>query len=469
MSSSDYPSLKIEKSCPLASAHTRLRQSHDLWHRVVAAYPDPDEFVLQLNQLIVTLRQVTFMLQKQKTKIDDFDTWYGEWQDRLRADPIMKWLHDARTHIEKRGDLELASTARVELVAGWLPGPYADLEVPPLIGPDELAPFVKETFSDLPESISKQGVLRVERRWISKDFPDRELTEICAYGYGVMATMLAEAHERLGLRMRTFGGETHGGQYVRVDHLGGRLPCMVITDEERTAHVHLGTGELMQLESRAVSFDPEKDDAWAQARSEEITVAPDAMAPAEGMDPLDFGAQVMSVARRTLAHDGYHWPHAFLYTRDLRPITVLSFRFEDQAEKYMGFRQLARDVDRLGADVVIFVDEVWMAPVPEEGLTPTMLRASERADRKEALEVIVATSDGRLRTYYSPFGRDREGNPVFEGEVAVAEGDQAVTFSLLPLQAVWARWREQSQATERRVGEAEADERSDDARGNATS
>jgi hypothetical protein len=79
MASSDRQPLKAEKSCPLESAHTRLRQSHDLWHRLVAAYADPDEFVLQLNQLIVTLRQVTFMLQKRKAQIEDFDAWYGAW------------------------------------------------------------------------------------------------------------------------------------------------------------------------------------------------------------------------------------------------------------------------------------------------------------------------------------------------------------------------------------------------------
>jgi hypothetical protein len=170
----------------------------------------------------------------------------------------MKWLHDARTHIEKRGDLELASTARVELVASWLPGPYADLDVPPLIGPEELAPYIKQTLPELPDPIGREGLLRVERRWVSKDFPDRELTEICAYGYGVMGTMLAEAHQRFGVQMRTFSGETHAGQYVRIDHLGGRLPCMVITDEDRTAHIHLGTGELMRLESEVVSFDPKR-------------------------------------------------------------------------------------------------------------------------------------------------------------------------------------------------------------------
>ncbi|HEX6752668.1 MAG TPA: hypothetical protein VF093_03670 [Solirubrobacterales bacterium] len=82
--------LRIETSCPLQSAHTRLRQAHELWHRAAASYPFPEEFVLNLNQLITTLRQVTFMLQAQKHKIEDFESWYEvEWREKMRADPLM--------------------------------------------------------------------------------------------------------------------------------------------------------------------------------------------------------------------------------------------------------------------------------------------------------------------------------------------------------------------------------------------
>ena len=58
--------LRSEKSCPLPVTHTRLHQAHELWHRAADAYPDPEDFVLNLNQLLVTLRQVTFMLQTEK-------------------------------------------------------------------------------------------------------------------------------------------------------------------------------------------------------------------------------------------------------------------------------------------------------------------------------------------------------------------------------------------------------------------
>ena len=172
----------------------------------------PDEFLRNINQLVVTLRQVTFMLQNQKDKIPGFDDWYENgWRERLKADPIMTWLHDARTTIEHIGDLDLSSTANVTVIASWIDGPYTEFEVAPHIGPREIA----ENFSssDLPDRMRKEGLLKVERRWVSNDFPGHELTDVCAHGYGVLAEILAEAHERIGIQMRTFGGETHNGRH----------------------------------------------------------------------------------------------------------------------------------------------------------------------------------------------------------------------------------------------------------------
>lgn len=119
--------------------------------------------------------------------------------------------------------------------------------------------------------------------------------------------------------------------------------------------------------------------------------------------------------------------------------------FEDQAEKYMAFRRLARQVDRLGADVVVLISEMWMARMPTGRLSASMKRPSERADRSEALAVIVATADARMRSYYAPFTRDDEGHPVL-GEVSTDERGIDTMLSLHDLDAVWKRWRESEAA-----------------------
>ncbi len=427
--------LRAEKSCPLPEAHTRLHQAHDLWHRAAAAYADPDEFVLVLNQLLVTLRQVTFMLQKRKAEIPDFAAWYDAWRERMASDPLMIWLRDARNTVEKVGDLDLASTARVTMIADWVDHRYVDLEVPAALDPAAIATLFSG--ERLPEPVRKEGLLRVERRWVSRDLPDYELTEVCAHGYGVMSTIVAEAHERLGYAMHTFSGETHAGKYERVAHLGGRLPCMVMTAEQRTAQVKLASGALVAAETLAIPRDSD-DDAklWAE-RMDKLAVARGAVAPRQGEDVLDWGGRWMSVARRVLATDGYHLPHAFLFDDAQQTVAMMELEFEDQAEKMLAIERVAREVDRLGAVTVILIDEAWMASAPDDGVDEHTVPARDRPDRTEGLVLIVATSDGRRRTYVCPFTRDGEGHPVL-GETKV---DTAEQFALLrPIEAVWARW-----------------------------
>src|SRR5260221_11565528 len=94
-------------ACPLAAVDQRLADTHRLWHQAEATYFDPDGFRLAAQNAITTLRSVTFILQKHKEIIPGFNTWYGDikkkthgdWQKRLHADPLMRWMCDARTKI----------------------------------------------------------------------------------------------------------------------------------------------------------------------------------------------------------------------------------------------------------------------------------------------------------------------------------------------------------------------------------
>ncbi len=123
--------MRPEKTCPLPNTHNRLRQTHDLWHDVLAGYPDPDEFTTKLNACVQAARSVTFVLQKEHSKSDGFAEWYEPWRARLRADPLMRWLVDARNAIEKEGDLETASEAVVTLAMGAAEQKLRTLDVPP--------------------------------------------------------------------------------------------------------------------------------------------------------------------------------------------------------------------------------------------------------------------------------------------------------------------------------------------------
>jgi hypothetical protein len=58
-----------ENRCPLAAVDQRLDDLHRLWHQAADAYFDPDAFRVAIQ----TTRSVTFILQKNKAIIPDFD------------------------------------------------------------------------------------------------------------------------------------------------------------------------------------------------------------------------------------------------------------------------------------------------------------------------------------------------------------------------------------------------------------
>lgn len=67
--------------------------------------------IIYLKNLITTGRSVTFVIQNFKNDVgaDEFDSWYGTWQDKMRQDKIMDKFKNLRNNIEKQGKLERSS------------------------------------------------------------------------------------------------------------------------------------------------------------------------------------------------------------------------------------------------------------------------------------------------------------------------------------------------------------------------
>ena len=116
------------EECPIPAAHNRLEEAHRLWHKAAQEYEDPISFRTNLNACIQALRNVTFVLQKQKSNIPNFESWYSEWQRRMKADAILNWIVQARNKIVKEGDLETKSIARGSVLANYYDPPYIELQ-----------------------------------------------------------------------------------------------------------------------------------------------------------------------------------------------------------------------------------------------------------------------------------------------------------------------------------------------------
>src|SRR4051794_6960968 len=125
--------------CPVPSAHRRLMDCHDHWHAALDDYMEPDGFRLALNALVQALRNVTWLLQKQKADLPNFDEWYSAWQEAVKSDPVMRWVVKARNRLVKEADLELLSTARLTVTFDWLSGEEKVFNMPPRQRPVDIA------------------------------------------------------------------------------------------------------------------------------------------------------------------------------------------------------------------------------------------------------------------------------------------------------------------------------------------
>jgi hypothetical protein len=182
----------MRKHCPLAAVDRRLADSLRLWNAARKSYFDPDLFRTNAQSAIQALRSVTWILQKEKGQLLGFDAWYGAKQVEMRADPVLRWLIDARNRIEKQGDLVTRSTVRTTTYAGWLDSKAHDTELPPTFTAAMLA-------SALAKSLGKRNhedgtLIRVERRWVDSELHQFEILEALTHVYGKLQLLVFEAH-----------------------------------------------------------------------------------------------------------------------------------------------------------------------------------------------------------------------------------------------------------------------------------
>lgn len=324
----------------------------------------------------------------------------------------MRWVVDARNHIEKVGDLDLESTARVSLIDSWLPRPVLELLVPPLLPPDLIAAsFAKE---DLPQKVREDGLLRVARRWVTRSLPDWELIDACAHAWSVLDQLVCDAEAKF-----------RGGL---ADPVAGfaRRPCMVLRPDARTATIHLASNTFVEHQSVFTPVSANDREAAAE-RYGAIGNIP---------KPEDsLGGRVRwyhAIARIILVKDGQASSVAFVM-RNGRRVHMTSFEAEDQQEKYLLMEKLAQLVVASGGDEVILTSEMWTAqyvPPTDQGFH---LRAAQRDDRGEVLNTLGANASGAVVATASVFTRVDD-RIVLEEPVS---SSPPVALLLVPVLKAW--------------------------------
>ncbi|MET9223549.1 hypothetical protein ABZX65_32970 [Streptomyces sp. NPDC003300] len=406
--------------CPVADAHRRLMDCHTQWHKLHASYLDPDEFRLNLNSLVPNLRNVTWLLQKQKAVIPDFTTWYPEFREACKKSEIMGWVVKSRNRITKESDLELLSSCQVIWTRNWLQRAEGTAKFPPRMSTSEIVHSLRRS------NTPPVGLITVRRKWVDKALPSWELLAATAEAYSWLSQILWRAHRASGVDRCDLADRSVECVTSALHSTLTRLPCMDLAQAELQAHFTMSGGVVKE---EVTNFDPDLVNLEAAGeRYGELKF------PRSG--PIENVPGFMAMARIMMEKDGYHKMIAFLYKGD-RGVATRGLQFDDQNTKMLAFEGLADLVESRRADGIVIISESWLAVQTEreKELKTIFFPARDRLDRTEGLTVYAATRDGRQAELLSMIERGPN------GEASCGEPVEATfpvgTNTLTPIRRKW--------------------------------
>lgn len=416
--------------CPITKTHRRLVEAHVLWHQTLEQYQQPELFHANLNATIQSLRNITFVLQSEKHSFKQFDDWYGSWQERMKSSPVLKWLIEARNIVVKQGELETSSTAIVKLVT-WKDDILVESSVPPGAPPSlilrniPLLELIHNT--NLSPDDLKDAVIVIERRWSVPDLDGREILEALAQAYGLLSDLVLDAHVTLGETACISQDRAHG-HFRSGYHRSGTLPCMIFGIERRTDRFKLSTGQPLRT---VRMIEPSADPAIA-AKRYGLEKA-EKRSKWQKDDPLLFAERILFTAKRILRKDKVLV--RILFIRDGRGTWhQVALDASNRTEKHLLICMVARFIESIGGDAIIDVGEVWTLEIKDNSSKAIINDIQHAPGRGEAMSVLVATREGFIRSYNTPFTRGPFGG-IRLGDTVQMEEYQP--FYLKPIFDVW--------------------------------
>ncbi|MEU9899670.1 hypothetical protein ACIBCS_42215 [Streptomyces phaeochromogenes] len=416
--------------CPAPAAHRRLMDCHATWHAMADSYMEPDTFRMHLNSLLQSLRNVTFLLQKQKAELPKFDEWYTAFVRDVCPRPLLRWSVKSRNRVVKESDLELLSEFRIRWVMDWLRRGERKFTFPPRMSTRDMLGAI---FSD--PGNPRVGVVTISRRWVDKALPDYELLHATREVFIELSRLLLSAHDASG------GGacelDTRDLKCVTPAITPHPLSCMVINSGILQEHLDLSDGFGIKEVEYRIDRDERRIKQARKRYGGPLVIDPSG--------PMEMAPKLMESALMVLRRDKTHMNMMWSF-RGSKIIDMMSPNYADQNGKYLMFHRLADRVESLRADGVILLNEAWWAAhlVLDENGIP--IPARERKDRQEALHILAATREGERLALTVPFTRSRFGK-IETGDMLEEYGDAIGSFGpLIPIQE---RWRQMDDRDER--------------------
>lgn len=386
----------------------RLGDLWELMERCHVVYMEPELFRRAVNQFLQTSRTVTFIIQKNKKSIPDFDDWYRTATQDWAKDTVMRWAVDSRNTIEKEGDLDLHSSIELSLFFTYL----HENDIRISTGRDELLGvgtkrLVRFARKNLPSTVLDKSAIRVERRWVANTLPTWELLQAFGYIYTTLRrTCVALAK-----------------------HLGSTLDPSI--PDPSVLHVH-------NDDARQVGYLRLSDMTWNHRRLQRV-LRPKNYAPPPDLDDPNMverfrsaatidekRAVIAELAEAFFRHSGSLLPTVYLFDEHLQVIGLVSGQFTCQTDKYIYWRDIADRVTANRVHAVASTGEAWVKPLT--GFYSTRMQNQEAIG--ERMFVDTLDRSGNYGSVDWSITRDSIGHPELE---RLNDDEKAVPAYLAPI------------------------------------
>jgi hypothetical protein len=403
--------------CPLHDVHQRLEDAVRMWKRANDSYFSPDDFRVAVQPCIQAFRSVTWVLQNNKDKINGFEAWYSNWQDKMRADAVLRWLVEARNQIEKQGDLQTRSKLKATISDSWHDEPVFECELSPLTPADKIADQVLEQFQT--PVTSEEALLKIERLWVDANLPNYEILEALAHCYVFLYELIEDAHHHLisPLSQPNCPSSSSEGRSIleyTVSLASPRLVWVKLKNREQaivTPTFAKITDESLDDAGKHYQIDPSLLHGLGKSASFR-----------------DECVGWFQLAKHMLRVDKHHQPTALLKTE--KTIHIVALRMNDKAEKHLAIRNLAQQAKRLNARAVYFINEVWLSTAQK---VSDQFYKVDTKTRGEGLVLHGLTIEGEFLTCTAEF--QRVGGAIVIGEDSI--NSEVFPNILRPFCDVW--------------------------------
>jgi len=400
--------------CPILTTHKRLNHALSIFNDINKSYQNPEKFTSDLNNLIQTLRNITFILQAEKEKIKNFDTWYKPIQDMMKKNDAMKWLHNSRTHIVHRGDLEKESYITIRVVDHFNKEILTE-KFNPFLTTEQAIKFFRKTIKlKFPKTLKEDIVVEAERKWVVSFFPNAEIIDVLIYCFSVLTDVVELTHNIFNDSILTcaennFFDKKEDFMIVLRNRLKKTRTTRICYDDGKII-----TSYKFAIERSKIFKNNSKAELKRKVEQKygDISELKKLMKPISEEIPFCFLKYHLEMSKRFLLTDGGVLPICFFYFSKINPPGMLSFDTKDPSARFGMAESIADMAEETKCKSIIFISEVWTGKFPKND--KDYIPARLQKNKKEAVEIVAITPD-KMKTIHLPFYR-KNGKIVLEKE-----------------------------------------------------